>query len=107
MKVYDTKEREIIFEPSFKFAGNPNIIIAVKAFGLKATVQLVDVQAFATARITLKHLVPMFPCFSKVVISLMDKPHIDFGLKLLGGDVMAIPGLYGFVQCCEEASGNS
>ncbi|XP_073386668.1 synaptotagmin-1 isoform X4 [Physcomitrium patens] len=98
MKVYDTKEREIIFEPSFKFAGNPNIIIAVKAFGLKATVQLVDVQAFATARITLKHLVPMFPCFSKVVISLMDKPHIDFGLKLLGGDVMAIPGLYGFVQ---------
>lgn len=40
MKVYDTKEREIIFEPSFKFAGNPNIIIAVKAFGLKATVQV-------------------------------------------------------------------
>jgi Ca2+-dependent lipid-binding protein len=98
MKVYDTKEKEMILEPSFKFAGNPNIIVAVKAFGLKATVQLVDVQVFATARITLKPLVPVFPCFSKIVVSLMDKPHVDFGLKLLGGDVMAIPGLYGFVQ---------
>lgn len=28
------------------------------------------------------------------------QPHVDFGLKLLGGDVMAIPGLYGFVQVC-------
>jgi hypothetical protein len=26
------------------------------------------------------------------------QPHIDFGLKLLGGDVMAIPGLYHFAQ---------
>lgn len=40
MKVYDTKEAEMILEPSFKFAGNPNIIVAVKAFGLKATVQV-------------------------------------------------------------------
>jgi Ca2+-dependent lipid-binding protein len=98
MKVYDTKEKEMILEPSFKFAGNPNIIVAVKAFGMKATVQLIDVQVFATARITLKPLIPVFPCFSKIVISLMDKPHVDFGLKLLGGDLMAIPGLYGFVQ---------
>ncbi|KAG6521134.1 hypothetical protein ZIOFF_018200 [Zingiber officinale] len=28
----------------------------------------------------------------------MEKPHVDFGLKLLGGDVMSIPGLYKFVQ---------
>jgi len=33
----------------------------------------VDVQVFATARITLKPLVPVFPCFSKIVVSLMDK----------------------------------
>lgn len=41
-------------------------------------VQLVDVQVFATARITLKPLVPVFPCFSKIVISLMDKVCINF-----------------------------
>ncbi|XP_043812478.1 synaptotagmin-2 isoform X2 [Manihot esculenta] len=64
MKVYVTDEKELIIEPSMKWAGNPNIIIAAKAFGLRATVQ----------------------------------PHVDFGLKLLGADVMSIPGLYRFVQ---------
>ncbi|XP_062108490.1 synaptotagmin-2-like isoform X2 [Humulus lupulus] len=26
------------------------------------------------------------------------KPHVDFGLKVLGANAMSIPGLYGFVQ---------
>lgn len=98
VKAFNTHESEMIIEPALKWAGNPNILVAVKAFGLKATVQLVDLQVFAIARLTLKPLVPSFPCFSKINISLMEKPHIDFGLKLLGGDVMAIPGLYGLVQ---------
>ncbi|KAF9622821.1 hypothetical protein IFM89_034056 [Coptis chinensis] len=98
MKVYVTDEKELIMEPSIKWAGNPNVIIAVKAFGLKASVQVVDLQVFASPRITLKPLVPSFPCFAKILVSLMDKPHVDFGLKLLGADVMSIPGLYRFVQ---------
>jgi Ca2+-dependent lipid-binding protein len=28
----------------------------------------------------------------------MEKPHVDFGLKLLGADLMAMPGLFGFAQ---------
>ncbi|KAK0582656.1 hypothetical protein LWI29_028204 [Acer saccharum] len=98
MKVYVTDEKELIMEPCIKWAGNPNVTIAVKAFGLKATVQVVDLQVFAAPRITLKPLVPTFPCFAKIFVSLMEKPHVDFGLKLLGGDLMAIPGLYRFVQ---------
>ncbi|KAK9165121.1 hypothetical protein Scep_000312 [Stephania cephalantha] len=98
MKVYVTDEKELIMEPHLKWAGNPNIMIAAKAFGLKATVQVVDLQVFAMPRITLKPLVPTFPCFAKIFVSLMEKPHVDFGLKLLGADVMAIPGLYRFVQ---------
>lgn len=98
MKVYETQEKEMIMEPALKWAGNPNVIVAVKAFGLRATVQLVDLQVFAVPRVTLKPLVPSFPCFAKIFVSLMEKPHVDFGLKLLGGDLMAIPGLYQFVQ---------
>lgn len=128
--------------------------------------QATEVQVWAQVRVTLKPLVPVFPCFSNITISLMTKvsppwsgsgaaehsissvrlgrwqerartvlcsqwlcsckrlltlveiwatpvspgtpvnlgtssclqPHIDFGLKLLGGDVMAIPGLYHFAQ---------
>lgn len=40
MKVYVTDEKELIMEPSMKWAGNPNIFVAVKAFGLRATVQV-------------------------------------------------------------------
>ncbi|TMX01990.1 hypothetical protein EJD97_022914 [Solanum chilense] len=98
MKVYVTEEKELIMEPSIKWAGNPNVTIAVKAFGLKATVQVVDLQVFAAPRITLKPLVPSFPCFANIFVSLMEKPHVDFGLKLLGADLMSIPGLYRFVQ---------
>ncbi|KAK9987770.1 hypothetical protein SO802_028009 [Lithocarpus litseifolius] len=98
MKVYLTDEKELIMEPSIKWAGNPNVTVAVKAFGLKATVQVVDLQVFAAPRITLKPLVPSFPCFANIHVSLMDKPHVDFGLRLIGADLMSIPGLYRFVQ---------
>lgn len=46
----------------------------------------------------MKPLVPTFPCFANIVVSLMERPHVDFGLKILGGDVMSIPGLYRLVQ---------
>ena len=41
MKVYVTDEKELIMEPCIKWAGNPNVTIAVKAFGLKATIQVI------------------------------------------------------------------
>ncbi|KAK8518926.1 hypothetical protein V6N13_017814 [Hibiscus sabdariffa] len=98
MKVYVTEEKELIMEPLIKWAANPDVTLAVKAFGLKATVQVVDLQVFALPRITLKPLVPSFPCFANIFVSLMEKPHVDFGLKLIGADLMSIPGLYRFVQ---------
>ncbi|KAJ6985752.1 synaptotagmin-2-like [Populus alba x Populus x berolinensis] len=98
MKVYVTDEKELIMEPCIKWAGNPNVTVVVKAFGLKATAQVVDLQVFASPRITLKPLVPSFPCFANIYVSLMEKPHVDFGLKLLGADLMSIPGFYRVVQ---------
>lgn len=40
MKVFSTEEKELIMELSLKWAANPNILVAVKAFGLKATAQV-------------------------------------------------------------------
>lgn len=98
MKVYVTEEKELIMEPVIKWAGNPNVSLKVKAYGLKATVQVVDLQVFAQPRITLKPLVPSFPCFVNILVSLMEKPHVDFGLRLCGADLMSLPGVYRFVQ---------
>lgn len=91
-----------------------------------------DLQVFAAPRVTLKPLVPTFPCFASIVVSLLEKvskehnislflfvlfnldctdkmifsihlqPHVDFGIKILGGDIMSIPGLYRFVQVLHQ-----
>ncbi|WJZ93121.1 hypothetical protein VitviT2T_012083 [Vitis vinifera] len=99
IKAQETNEvNELILEPAIRWAGNPNIILVLKLLSLRITLQLTDLQISMVPRIVLKPLVPTFPCFASVVVSLMEKPHVDFGLKLLGGDIMAIPGLYQFIQ---------
>ncbi|KAK7270330.1 hypothetical protein RIF29_23396 [Crotalaria pallida] len=98
IKVLETNEKELVMEQVIRWAGNPNIVLDLHISSLKITVQLVDLQVFATPRITLRPLVPTIPCFAKIVVSLMEKPHVDFGMKISGGDVMSIPGLYRFVQ---------
>ncbi|KAE7996982.1 hypothetical protein FH972_001658 [Carpinus fangiana] len=98
LKVFETNEKELVMEPALRWVGNPNIVLGLKLLSLQITVQLVDLQIFAAPRITLKPLVPTFPCFASIVVSLMEKPHVDFGMKILGGDIMSIPGLYRFVQ---------
>ena len=40
MKVYVTDEKELIMEPSIKWAANPNILVAAKAYGITATAQV-------------------------------------------------------------------
>lgn len=98
LKVYETNENELVIEPAFRWAGNPNIVMVVNIMSLRITFQIVDLQMFATPRLALKPLVPTFPCFANIVASLMEKPQIDFGLKIMGGDIMSIPGLYRYIQ---------
>ncbi|GJP52692.1 hypothetical protein CLOM_g11785 [Closterium sp. NIES-68] len=98
IKSFDTKDDEVILQVALRWAANPNITVAASAKGVTGTVQIIDLQLSAVTRITLKPLIPIFPCFSTITVSFMDKPLVDFGLKVLGLDVMAIPGLYTFVQ---------
>jgi len=38
-----------------------------------ASLQLVDLQIFAAPRVALKPLVPTFPCFANILVSLMER----------------------------------
>ncbi|XP_028773594.1 synaptotagmin-3 [Neltuma alba] len=98
IKVFETNENELIMEPIIKWAGNQNVVVALKLLSPRIKVQVVELQVFAAPRITLKPLVPTFPCFANIVVSLLEKPHVDFGMKISGGDIMSIPGLYRYVQ---------
>ncbi|XP_024987121.1 synaptotagmin-3-like isoform X1 [Cynara cardunculus var. scolymus] len=98
MKVHILNADNLIFEFVAKWAGNPNITLVLNILFLPIKVQLIDIQTTAALRVTLKPFVPTIPCFSNVTVSIMDKPEVDFGLKVMGGDLMAIPGLYHFIQ---------
>lgn len=98
LKVVETNERELVLEPAIRWAGNPNIVVVVTISSFRVPIQLVDLQVFAAPRVTLKPLVPTIPCFANIIVSLMEKPCIDFGINVLGGDIMSIPGLYRYVQ---------
>ena len=43
---------------------------------------MVDLQVFASPRITLKPLVPSFPCFANIYVSLMEKVGVYFFCSL-------------------------
>ncbi|XP_065872369.1 synaptotagmin-3 isoform X2 [Euphorbia lathyris] len=76
MKVYETNEKDLVMEPVMRWAGNPDIVLVLKLMSLQFTVQLVDLQIFAAPRITLKPLVPTFPCFANIEVSLMERDTI-------------------------------
>lgn len=40
VKVYETNEKELIMEPSIKWAGNPNIVVVIKILSLPIKVQV-------------------------------------------------------------------
>lgn len=40
VKFYETNEKELLFEPSVKWAGNPNIVLVIKLMSLRIKVQV-------------------------------------------------------------------
>lgn len=59
-------------EPFLKWAGNPNVIIAVKAFGLKATAQVLPRLTEKETQFKFKPLLKTDPLFFFFLFSLMD-----------------------------------
>ncbi|KAL3648719.1 hypothetical protein CASFOL_005122 [Castilleja foliolosa] len=98
VKAQESKENELILDLALRWAGNADIVLGIKLLSLQFTVQIVDFQISASTRVILRPFVPTFPCFSSIAVSLMEKPKIDFGLRVMGGDIMSIPGLYHIVQ---------
>ncbi|KAK6942801.1 Synaptotagmin, SMP domain [Dillenia turbinata] len=93
IKIYETNENELVIEPAVRWAGNPNITLAMKLLFLSITVQveeipgvevflqhlpcaswqIMDLQISLEPRIVLKPLVPPFPCFANITEILREK----------------------------------
>ncbi|CAA3028706.1 synaptotagmin-5 isoform X2 [Olea europaea subsp. europaea] len=81
-------------ELELQWDGNPNIVLDVKTIvGVGLPVQVKNIGFTGVFRIIFKPLVDEFPCFGAVCYSLREKKNLDFTLKVVGGDVSAIPGI--------------
>ena len=63
----------------------------MKAAGINLPIKLEHIEAFGVVRLVFTPLVPWWPSFDGMKIAFVDKPTIDFSLKLIGGDINTIP----------------
>ncbi|KAI3827411.1 hypothetical protein L1987_01484 [Smallanthus sonchifolius] len=84
----------ITMELEMNWDGNPSIILDIKTrLGVGLPVQVKNLAFTGVFRLIFKPLVPEFPCFGAVSFSLRHKKKMDFTLKVVGGDISAIPGV--------------
>lgn len=89
----------VTMELEVQWDGNPSIILDIKTLvGLALPVQVKNVGFTGVFRLIFKPLVNEFPGFGAICYSLRQKKKLDFTLKVIGGDISAIPGLYDAIE---------
>ncbi|XP_075077589.1 synaptotagmin-5 isoform X2 [Nicotiana tabacum] len=84
----------ITMELEMQWDGNPSIILDIKTYvGVALPVQVKNIGFTGVFRLIFRPLVDEFPCFGAVCYSLRQKKKLDFTLKVVGGDMTAIPGI--------------
>jgi len=95
VKCWHTTADEVVVDVEAKLAGgDPNIVLTAHTLaGGAVPLQLSELQFFCIVRLTFSNLIPAFPCFGAISVSLVGQPFLDFSLKFVAGDLMAAPGL--------------
>ncbi|CAA0822769.1 Synaptotagmin-5 [Striga hermonthica] len=94
VSILDGDPNEIIMELDLQWDGNPNIVLDIKTrVGVALPIQVKNIGFTGVFRLIFKPLVDEFPCFGAVCYSLREKRNLDFTLKVIGGDISAIPGI--------------
>ncbi|XP_022893406.1 synaptotagmin-5-like isoform X1 [Olea europaea var. sylvestris] len=100
----------ITMELEMQWDGNPSIILDIKTYlGVALPVQVKNIGFTGVFRLIFRPLVDELPCFGAVCFSLRQKSNfmtthvaaykkLDFKLKVIGGDISTIPGLYDAIE---------
>ncbi|GAU23131.1 hypothetical protein TSUD_305790 [Trifolium subterraneum] len=84
----------VTMEFDMQWDGNPDIVLDIKTkVGLVLPVQVKNIGFTGVFRLIFKPLVNDFPAFGAVLFSLREKKSLDFTLKVIGGDISALPGV--------------
>uniref|UniRef100_A0A0E0KVX6 Uncharacterized protein n=1 Tax=Oryza punctata TaxID=4537 RepID=A0A0E0KVX6_ORYPU len=94
VSIIENDESGIIMELEMNWDANPSIILDVKTrLGVSLPIQVKDIGFTGVFRLIFKPLVDQLPCFGAVCFSLRKKKKLDFRLKVIGGEISAIPGI--------------
>lgn len=94
ISIIESNEEGIIMELEMNWDANPSIILDVKTrLGVALPIQVKDIGFTGVFRLIFRPLVEELPCFGAVCFSLRQKKKLDFKLKVIGGDISAIPGI--------------
>uniref|UniRef100_A0ACD5UWC4 Uncharacterized protein n=1 Tax=Avena sativa TaxID=4498 RepID=A0ACD5UWC4_AVESA len=94
ISIIESNEEGIIMELEMNWDANPSIILDVKTrLGVALPIQVKDIGFTGVFRLIFRPLVEELPCFGAVCFSLREKKKLDFKLKVIGGDISAIPGI--------------
>ncbi|XP_068483873.1 synaptotagmin-4-like [Phaseolus vulgaris] len=84
----------VTMDIEMQWDGNPNIVLDIKTrVGVVLPVQVKNIGFTGVFRLIFKPLVNEFPGFGAVCFSLKEKKDLDFTLKVIGGDLSALPGI--------------
>ncbi|VAI43209.1 unnamed protein product [Triticum turgidum subsp. durum] len=94
VQILDSDSAGITMELDMQWDGNPNIVLDIQTtLGISLPVQVKNIGFTGTLRLLFKPLVAELPCFGAVCVSLREKSKVDFTLKVVGGEMTAIPGI--------------
>ncbi|XP_051119076.1 synaptotagmin-4-like isoform X2 [Andrographis paniculata] len=99
VSIVEGEADEIVMELEMQWDGNPKISLDVKTrVGIALPIKVKNIRFTGVFRFIFKPLVDELPCFGAVCYSLRETKHLDFDLNVVGGDVLAIPGISDAIQ---------
>ncbi|KAL6344888.1 hypothetical protein AAG906_006642 [Vitis piasezkii] len=94
VSILEGEAGEVSMELEMQWDGNPNIVLDIKTrVGVGLPIQVKNIGFTGVFRLIFKPMVEEFPCFGAVCYSLREKKNLDFKLKVVGGDITALPGI--------------
>ncbi|KAK9149577.1 hypothetical protein Scep_008334 [Stephania cephalantha] len=97
--IIEDGEPGVSMELDMQWDGNPSIILDINTrLGVALPIQVKNIGFTGVFRLIFKPLVDELPCFGAISYSLREKKNLDFTLKVIGGDISSIPGLYDAVE---------
>ncbi|GLJ46823.1 hypothetical protein SUGI_0987750 [Cryptomeria japonica] len=99
VKLVETTNSGAIMELEVQWDGDQNIVLDIRTLlGVTLPVQVKNIGFTGVFQLILQPLVNQLPCFGALIYSLLEKENLDFTLKVIGGDIKAIPGLAGAIE---------